>query len=96
VRRHGNSRVIVGGFLLAIVAYGLFLPVGPDWSYAAMFPSLVIAGIAFAWPTAHAPSRRPTTCPRRSRAGPVRRQARAHLAPGGTKHRDPPVSSRPV
>ncbi|MBZ4015245.1 MFS transporter [Streptomyces purpurogeneiscleroticus] len=48
VSRYGNSRVIFGGFLLAIVAYGLFLPVGTDWSYAAMFPSLIISGIAFA------------------------------------------------
>ncbi|MFK4066402.1 MFS transporter [Streptomyces sp. NPDC029674] len=48
VRRYGNGRVIFGGFLLAIVAYGLFLPVGMDWPYAAMFPSLVIAGTAFA------------------------------------------------
>ncbi|MFI8073995.1 MFS transporter [Streptomyces sp. NPDC086033] len=48
VNRYGNSRVIFGGFLLAIVAYGLFLPVELDWSYAAMFPSLIIAGTAFA------------------------------------------------
>ncbi|MFF9279194.1 MFS transporter [Streptomyces griseosporeus] len=48
VRRYGNGRVIVGGFVLAIVAYGLFLPVGPDWPYAAMFPSLITAGTAFA------------------------------------------------
>lgn len=48
VSRYGNGRVVLGGFLLAIVAYGLFLPVGMDWSYAAMFPSLTIAGIAFA------------------------------------------------
>ncbi|MEO3749331.1 MFS transporter [Streptomyces sp. B6B3] len=48
VHRYGNGRVIFGGFLLAIVSYGLFLPVGMDWSYAAMFPSLVIAGVAFA------------------------------------------------
>ncbi|MGK5553860.1 MFS transporter [Actinomadura kijaniata] len=48
VRRYGTGRVIFGGFLLAVVAYGLFLPVRADWSYAAMFPSLIIAGIAFA------------------------------------------------
>ncbi|MEU0071551.1 MFS transporter [Streptomyces sp. NPDC006332] len=48
VNRYGNGRVIFGGFLLAIVAYGLFLPVEMDWSYAAMFPSLIIAGVAFA------------------------------------------------
>ncbi|WP_253777760.1 MFS transporter [Goodfellowiella coeruleoviolacea] len=48
VNRYGNRRVIFGGFLLAIAAYGLFLPVTMDWSYAAMFPSLIISGTAFA------------------------------------------------
>ncbi|MFD6326440.1 MFS transporter [Streptomyces sp. NPDC058442] len=48
VNRYGNSRVIFGGFLLAVMAYGLFLPVGMDWSYAAMFPGLLLSGIAFA------------------------------------------------
>ncbi|MDO0935538.1 MFS transporter [Streptomyces sp. DG2A-72] len=48
VARYGNARVIVAGFALAVVAYGLFLPVGMDWSYAAMFPTLIIAGTAFA------------------------------------------------
>ncbi|MFC7304026.1 MFS transporter [Streptomyces monticola] len=48
VKRYGNGRVIFGGFVLAIVAYGLFLPVGVEWSYAAMFPTLIIAGTAFA------------------------------------------------
>lgn len=48
VNRFGNGRVILGGFVLGIVAYGLFLPVGMDWTYAAMFPTLLIAGIAFA------------------------------------------------
>ncbi|MFF3488186.1 MFS transporter [Streptomyces sp. NPDC002701] len=48
VTRFGYGRVILGGFVLAIVAYGLFLPVGMDWSYAAMFPTLIIAGTAFA------------------------------------------------
>ncbi|NSC25538.1 MFS transporter [Streptomyces albus subsp. chlorinus] len=48
VNRYGNGRVIFGGFLLAVASYGLFLPVEKDWSYAAMFPSLIIAGTAFA------------------------------------------------
>jgi predicted MFS family arabinose efflux permease len=48
VTRYGNARVIVGGFALAVVAYGLFLPVGMDWPYLAMFPTLFIAGTAFA------------------------------------------------
>jgi hypothetical protein len=34
--------------VLAVIAYALFLPVGPDWSYAAMFPTMVLLGVAFA------------------------------------------------
>ncbi|MGA5197265.1 MFS transporter [Streptomyces exfoliatus] len=48
VARFGNARVILGGFVLAVVSYALFLPVGPDWSYAAMFPTLFLTGLAFA------------------------------------------------
>lgn len=48
VARYGYPRVIVGGFVLAVAAYGLFLPVGMDWPYLAMFPTLIIAGTAFA------------------------------------------------
>ncbi|MEV3859519.1 MFS transporter [Streptomyces sp. NPDC050095] len=48
VNRFGNVPVAFTGFLLAILAYGLFLPVGMDWAYAAMFPTLVLAGTAFA------------------------------------------------
>ncbi|WP_346434011.1 MFS transporter [Nonomuraea composti] len=48
VRRYGNARVIFGGFLLAAVAYGLFLPVGATWPYLAMFPTLITSGVAFA------------------------------------------------
>lgn len=48
VARFGNARVIVGGFVLAVLAYGLFLPVGMDWPYLAMLPTLFIAGTAFA------------------------------------------------
>lgn len=47
VDRFGNARVIFGGLLLAVTSYGLFLPVGADWNYAAMFPSLLILGLAF-------------------------------------------------
>ncbi|GAA3413519.1 MFS transporter [Streptosporangium vulgare] len=47
VNRFGNVRVIFGGLCLAAVAYALFLPVGLDWTYAAMFPSMVILGLAF-------------------------------------------------
>ncbi|GGW34058.1 MFS transporter [Streptomyces caelestis] len=48
VARFGNAQVIVGGFVLAVIAYALFLPVGMDWSYAAMFPTLFLSGLAFA------------------------------------------------
>ncbi|MGH4032541.1 MFS transporter [Actinomycetota bacterium Odt1-20B] len=48
VNRYGNARVILGGFVLAVLAYGFFLPVGPDWTYAVMFPALLLAGVAFA------------------------------------------------
>ncbi|MFD0473662.1 hypothetical protein ACFQ0B_39450 [Nonomuraea thailandensis] len=48
MNRYGHTRVIFGGFLLAAVAYGLFLPVGMDGSYAAMFPTLIVSGVAFA------------------------------------------------
>jgi MFS family permease len=40
--------VIFGGLLLAALAYALFLPVGPDWGYAAMLPALIILGLGFA------------------------------------------------
>lgn len=48
VNRFGHARVILAGFLLAATAYALFLPVGMDWTYAAMFPTLIVAGTAFA------------------------------------------------
>ncbi|OEJ97415.1 MFS transporter [Streptomyces thermolilacinus] len=47
VARFGNARVILGGLLLASLSYALFLPVGMDWTYAAMFPSLILLGAAF-------------------------------------------------
>lgn len=48
VRRFGTARVILGGLLLAVVAYAAFLPLGMDRAYTAMFPSLLLIGIAFA------------------------------------------------
>ncbi|MEU0481166.1 MFS transporter [Streptosporangium sp. NPDC006013] len=48
VNRFGNVRVILGGLCLAAVAYALFLPVGLDWTYAAMFPTMLLLGLAFA------------------------------------------------
>ncbi|QTA32163.1 MFS transporter [Streptomyces sp. CA-256286] len=47
VARFGNARVIFGGLLLASLAYALFLPLGADWTYLAMLPSLVMLGVAF-------------------------------------------------
>ncbi|MEV0196452.1 MFS transporter [Nonomuraea sp. NPDC050691] len=48
VNRFGHARVLFGGLVLAAVAYALFLPVGPDWTYAAMFPTMLLLGLAFA------------------------------------------------
>ncbi|MEU1435989.1 MFS transporter [Streptomyces sp. NPDC005775] len=47
VNRFGNAKVISGGLLLAVFSYALFLPLGADWSYAAMFPGLIVLGLAF-------------------------------------------------
>ncbi|GAA4581246.1 MFS transporter [Planotetraspora phitsanulokensis] len=47
VSRFGNVRVLFGGLVLAVVAYALFLPIGLDWAYAAMFPTMVLLGLAF-------------------------------------------------
>ncbi|MFD8936326.1 MFS transporter [Streptomyces sp. NPDC059578] len=49
VRRFGNAWVVLGGFVLATLSYGLTLRIGSDWSYAAMFPGLLMTGIAFAF-----------------------------------------------
>ncbi|MBC9714998.1 MFS transporter [Streptomyces sp. TRM66268-LWL] len=48
VARFGNARLILGGLLTASLAYALFLPVGADWAYLTMLPSLLLLGIAFA------------------------------------------------
>jgi MFS family permease len=48
VRRFGNPAVIVGGLVLAAVAYTLFLRVGADWTYAAMLPAFLTLSLAFA------------------------------------------------
>ncbi|MCI2421943.1 MFS transporter [Saccharopolyspora sp. K220] len=48
VDRFGNAGVIFGGLLLAALSYALFLPVGADWTYPMMFPSLIMLGLAFA------------------------------------------------
>jgi MFS family permease len=48
VNRFGHARVIVAGLASAALAYALFLPVGPDWGFAVMLPSLVALGVGFA------------------------------------------------
>ncbi|WP_326597714.1 MFS transporter [Streptomyces sp. NBC_01803] len=48
VNRYGNARVILGGLLLAVAGYGLFLPIGLDTVYLAMFPSMLLVGLSFA------------------------------------------------
>ncbi len=47
VNRFGNPRVLFGGIVVAAVGYALFLPVGMDWTYAAMLPALLLLGLAF-------------------------------------------------
>jgi MFS family permease len=47
VGRFGTVPVILAGMLLAVVAYALFLPLGADWTYAAMLPTLILIGVAF-------------------------------------------------
>ncbi|MEV4392802.1 MFS transporter [Nonomuraea sp. NPDC049607] len=48
VNRFGDVRVIFGGLLLAAAAYALFQPIALDWTYAAMFPTMILLGLAFA------------------------------------------------
>ncbi|MBO8188778.1 MFS transporter [Streptomyces spirodelae] len=48
VNRFGSARVVFSGVLAAVLAYALFVPVGADWSYLAMLPSLTLVGVAFA------------------------------------------------
>lgn len=47
VNRFGNDRVIFAGLLLAAASYALLLPMGLDWTYAAIFPSMLLLGLAF-------------------------------------------------
>jgi predicted MFS family arabinose efflux permease len=47
VNRYGNVPVLFGGLLLAVLAYVLFLPVGLDWAYIAMLPTMILLGLAF-------------------------------------------------
>ncbi|MFG1941981.1 MFS transporter [Nonomuraea sp. NPDC048826] len=47
VNRFGNARVLFAGLVVAVLAYALFLPMGMDWTYAAMLPTMFLLGIAF-------------------------------------------------
>jgi len=47
VNRFGNGPVVFSGFVLAAAAYALFLPIGADWAYVAMLPTLILLGLAF-------------------------------------------------
>ncbi|MET7334585.1 MFS transporter [Nonomuraea sp. NPDC005650] len=48
VNRFGNAKVILGGLLFAVLSYVLFLPIGTDTVYLAMFPTMILLGVAFA------------------------------------------------
>jgi MFS family permease len=47
VARFGLWPVTLGGLAFAAASFLLFLPVSPDWTYAAMFPSFLALGLAF-------------------------------------------------
>lgn len=49
VARFGHRRVALGGLVFALIAYALFLPVAPDWTYAMMLPSFLAIGLAFSF-----------------------------------------------
>jgi len=48
VERFGNLRVVLGGMVLAAMAYTLFLPIDLDTAYVAMFPTMLLIGLGFA------------------------------------------------
>jgi predicted MFS family arabinose efflux permease len=47
IERFGTGRIVLAGMLLAVAGYALFLPLGADWSYAAMLPTFVLIAFAF-------------------------------------------------
>ncbi len=47
VEKFGNVKVIFGGMVLAAIGYALFLRMDLDWAYAAMFPTMLLLGLAF-------------------------------------------------
>ena len=48
VERFGKLPVIGTGMALAALGYALFLPLGPDWTYLQMLPTILLVGVAFA------------------------------------------------
>lgn len=48
VRRFGNAKVMVAGFVSAVAAFALFLRLEADWGFADLVPSLILVGVAFA------------------------------------------------
>jgi predicted MFS family arabinose efflux permease len=48
VERFGKLPVIGAGMALATLGYALFLPLGPDWTYLQMLPTILLVGVAFA------------------------------------------------
>lgn len=46
VNHFGNARVVFGGFVLAVLAYAAFLPLGT--TFAAMLPTFLLLGLGFA------------------------------------------------
>jgi MFS family permease len=48
VERFGKLPVIGAGMALAALGYALFLPLGPDWTYVQMLPTILLVGVAFA------------------------------------------------
>jgi predicted MFS family arabinose efflux permease len=47
IERFGTARIVLDGMLLAAAGYALFLPLGPDWTYAAMLPTFLLIAVAF-------------------------------------------------
>ena len=45
--RFSTVAVTLAGMGLAAVGYALFLPLGSDWTYAAMLPTMILLGVAF-------------------------------------------------
>jgi MFS family permease len=48
VTRFGTPRVVVAGLALSALSYALFLRLDLGWTYAAMFPSMILIGLSFA------------------------------------------------